>query len=91
MAIEVHPAAGVLARQRDDAGAGTLRRIALYVRQPSLVPVALALAEGESVYTVSEVTEHLRTNAATIQEFLDRGIRIEESIPDALARVIVEA
>ena len=38
----------------------------------------LALAEGRSIYTVSEVTEHLRTNVATIAAFLDRPITIEE-------------
>jgi RNA 3'-terminal phosphate cyclase (ATP) len=38
----------------------------------------LALAEGRSVFTVSDVTEHLRTNAATIRAFLDRPIRIDE-------------
>ncbi|ODT98687.1 MAG: RNA 3'-terminal-phosphate cyclase [Planctomycetes bacterium SCN 63-9] len=38
----------------------------------------LALAEGPSEYTVSEVTEHLRTNAATIRAFLDRKIVIDE-------------
>ena len=49
----------------------------------------LALADGPSSYTVAEVTEHLRTNVATIAAFLDRPIRIEEP-PDAPARVIVE-
>lgn len=38
----------------------------------------LVFAEAESVYTVSEVTEHLRTNVATIRAFLDRAITIEE-------------
>ena len=38
----------------------------------------LALAPGRSVFTVSEVTEHLRTNADTIRAFLDRSITIEE-------------
>ena len=38
----------------------------------------LALAPGGSSYTVSQVTEHLRTNVATIRAFLDRDIRIEE-------------
>lgn len=38
----------------------------------------LALAEGRSLYTVSEITEHLRTNARTIQAFLDRPIVIED-------------
>ncbi len=38
----------------------------------------LALAEGRSIYTVSEITDHLRTNTATIRAFLDRPIVIEE-------------
>jgi RNA 3'-terminal phosphate cyclase (ATP) len=38
----------------------------------------LALAEGRSIYTVTEVTEHLRTNAATIRAFLDVPIVIDE-------------
>jgi RNA 3'-terminal phosphate cyclase (ATP) len=38
----------------------------------------LALAEGPSRYTVSAVTEHLRTNAETIRAFLNRSIRIDE-------------
>ena len=33
------------------------------------VIVPLALAPGRSEYTVSAVTEHLRTNAATIRAF----------------------
>ena len=49
----------------------------------------LALAEGSSVYSVAEVTEHLRTNIATIGAFLDRAIRIEEPA-DGPARVVVE-
>jgi RNA 3'-terminal phosphate cyclase (ATP) len=38
----------------------------------------LALAEGRSIYTVTEITEHLRTNAATIRAFLDIPIVIDE-------------
>jgi RNA 3'-terminal phosphate cyclase (ATP) len=38
----------------------------------------LAFAPGQSEFTVSEVTEHLRTNAETIQTFLDRKITVEE-------------
>jgi RNA 3'-terminal phosphate cyclase (ATP) len=49
----------------------------------------LALAEGTSVFTVSDVTEHLRTNAATIRAFLDRDIRIDEPDDDRPGRVIV--
>jgi RNA 3'-terminal phosphate cyclase (ATP) len=52
----------------------------------------LALAEGRSVYTTSEATEHLRTNAATLAAFLDRPITIDEPDPSDSprpARVIV--
>jgi RNA 3'-terminal phosphate cyclase (ATP) len=38
----------------------------------------LAFAPGRSEFTVSTVTEHLRTNAETIAAFLDRTIRVEE-------------
>jgi RNA 3'-terminal phosphate cyclase (ATP) len=38
----------------------------------------LAFAPGRSEFTVSEVTEHLRTNVDTIAAFLDRSITIEE-------------
>lgn len=53
------------------------------------VLLPLALAEGRSVYTVSEVTDHLRTNAQTISAFLDRPIRIEEPESGRAGRVIV--
>lgn len=51
--------------------------------------IPLALATGESVYTVSEVTEHLRTNARTIQAFLNRRILIEEFDGDMPGLVMV--
>ncbi len=38
----------------------------------------MAFAPGRSEFTVSEVTEHLRTNVDTIAAFLDRSITIEE-------------
>jgi RNA 3'-terminal phosphate cyclase (ATP) len=38
----------------------------------------LALAPGRSEFSVSAVTEHLRTNAETIAAFLDRAITVEE-------------
>jgi len=38
----------------------------------------LAFAPGRSEFTVSDVTDHLRTNAETIRAFLDRTITIEE-------------
>lgn len=51
----------------------------------------LALAEGRSVYTTSEATEHLRTNVATLAAFLDRPVAIDEPPPGSgeAARVIV--
>ncbi len=52
--------------------------------------VPLALAEGRSIYSVSAVTDHLRTNAATIRAFLDRPIVIDEPIVDGQpGRVVV--
>ncbi len=51
----------------------------------------LAFATGRSAFTVSEVTEHLRTNVATIAAFLDRTITVEE--PEAEGspgRVVIE-
>lgn len=38
-----------------------------------------ALAEGETSYTTSRISNHLRTNAYVISQFLDREIRIEEN------------
>jgi RNA 3'-terminal phosphate cyclase (ATP) len=38
----------------------------------------LALAGGRTEFTVSEVTEHLRTNAETIRAFLNRSITVLE-------------
>ena len=49
----------------------------------------LAFAEGASVYTVSEMTEHLRTNVDTIRAFLDRPIRLDEPEGDRPGRVVV--
>ncbi|WZO98647.1 RNA 3'-terminal phosphate cyclase [Isosphaeraceae bacterium EP7] len=48
----------------------------------------LALAEGRSIYNVTEVTGHLRTNAKTITAFLDRAIDIEEA-GDGTGRVVI--
>jgi RNA 3'-terminal phosphate cyclase (ATP) len=46
----------------------------------------LAFAPGRSEFTVSEVTEHLRTNVHTIRAFLDRSITVEEGQP---AKVVI--
>ncbi|MFO0959267.1 MAG: RNA 3'-terminal phosphate cyclase [Isosphaeraceae bacterium] len=42
------------------------------------VLLPMAMAQGRSIFTVSEVTDHLRTQAQVIPMFLDRSIRIEE-------------
>ncbi len=49
----------------------------------------LALAEGKSIYTTSEITEHLRTNVATVQQFLDRPIEFDDATESRPARIIV--
>jgi RNA 3'-terminal phosphate cyclase (ATP) len=41
------------------------------------IVLPLALAEGPSEYTVSEVTQHLLTNVAVIRRFIDREIVCE--------------
>jgi RNA 3'-terminal phosphate cyclase (ATP) len=51
--------------------------------------IPLALAAGESEFTVSAVTEHLRTNAQTIRAFLSRKILIEDPTDAQPGRVIV--
>jgi RNA 3'-terminal phosphate cyclase (ATP) len=52
--------------------------------------IPLALAAGPSAYTVSAVTEHLRTNARTIRAFLDRPITIDDPEAGQPGRVVVE-
>jgi RNA 3'-terminal phosphate cyclase (ATP) len=53
--------------------------------------VPLAFAPGRSEFTVSAVTEHLRTNAETIGAFLDRSIIVEEPQGDGRpGRVVIE-
>ena len=49
----------------------------------------LAFAPGRSVYTVTHMTEHLRTNIETIHAFLDRPIRVDESDEGPGGRVVV--
>ena len=51
--------------------------------------IPLALAPGRSEYTVTAVTEHLRTNAETIRAFLDRAIEIHEPAEDRLGGVVI--
>jgi RNA 3'-terminal phosphate cyclase (ATP) len=55
------------------------------------IVLPLALAKGRSEFTVSEVTEHLRTNVDTIRAFLDRTILIEEAQGEGQpGRVVIE-
>jgi RNA 3'-terminal phosphate cyclase (ATP) len=54
------------------------------------VLLPLAFHPGRSEFTVAEVTEHLRTNAETIQAFLDRSITIKEPPgPGQPGRVVI--
>lgn len=64
-------AAGDLLEHHDGGGA-----IDAYSADQLLLP--LALASGRSEFTISEATEHLRTNVRTINAFLDRTIHVEE-------------
>jgi RNA 3'-terminal phosphate cyclase (ATP) len=78
----------------DEAVEGLLENIeategAVDFHSADQILLPLAFAEGRSVYTVTHVTEHLRTNARTIQSFLDRPIRVEESDEGPGGRVIV--
>jgi RNA 3'-terminal phosphate cyclase (ATP) len=50
----------------------------------------LALADGPSSYSVTEVTEHLRTNALTLRAFLNRPIRILDPSPGQPGRVEID-
>lgn len=54
------------------------------------VLIPLALTPGRSEYTVSEVTEHLRTNAQTVRAFLDRTINVEEPSAGRPGRVTID-
>ena len=55
------------------------------------VLLPLAFAPGRSAFSVSEVTEHLRTNVETIAAFLDRSITIEEPEGDGQpGRVVID-
>jgi len=77
-------AAGDLLEHHDGGGA-----IDAYSADQILLP--LVFAPGRSEYTVSEVTEHLRTNVRTISAFVDRSIIvIEPEVEGEPGRVIVE-
>jgi RNA 3'-terminal phosphate cyclase (ATP) len=62
---------------------------AVDVHSADQILVPLALTPGRSEYTVPAVTEHLRTNARTVQAFFDRAITIEEPTDGRPGRVIV--
>jgi len=68
-----------------DAGDGVLD---LHNADQILLP--LAFTEGRSVFTVTEITEHLRTNIATIRAFVDRPIRLEAATGSPTGRVIID-
>ena len=78
----------------DEAVEGLLENIeaaegAVDYHSADQILLPLAFAEGRSVYTVTHLTEHLRTNIRTIGAFLDRPIRVEEVDGGAGGRVVV--
>ena len=55
------------------------------------VLLPLAFAAGRSEFSVSHVTEHLRTNVATIGAFLERKIAVQAADGESVAaRVVIE-
>jgi RNA 3'-terminal phosphate cyclase (ATP) len=60
----------------------TVKHAAVDPHSADQILLPLSFASGRSEFTVSEVTEHLRTNADTIRAFLDRTITIEEPTDD---------
>ena len=63
---------------------------ALDLHSADQVLLPLAFAQGSSVFTVTEITEHLRTNVVTIGAFLARPIRIEQFPNTTGGRVIIK-
>ena len=62
---------------------------ALDLHNADQILLPLTLAPGRSVFTVTEMTEHLRTNIDTLAAFLDRPIRVEPNAGTTVGRVIV--
>jgi RNA 3'-terminal phosphate cyclase (ATP) len=68
-----------------------VERAAVDSHSADQILLPLAIAPGRSEFTVSVITEHLRTNAETIRAFLGRKITIKE--PEAEhqpGRVMIE-
>jgi RNA 3'-terminal phosphate cyclase (ATP) len=82
------PAESVADEAADQLLAFAARDAAVDPHSGDQILLPLALAEGRSIYTVTEVTGHLRTNARTINAFLDRAIDIEEA-GDGTGRVVI--
>lgn len=61
---------------------GSEGAIEAHLSDQLLIP--MALAKGESVLTVAEISQHLRTNACVIEKFLPIGFSIEEGTPCAV-------
>jgi RNA 3'-terminal phosphate cyclase (ATP) len=72
-------------------GFAAVKGAAVDAHSADQILLSLALAAGPSEFTVSEVTEHLRTNAETIRAFVDRLITvIEPAKPGEPGRVRIE-
>jgi RNA 3'-terminal phosphate cyclase (ATP) len=77
----------------DEAVAGLLafeavEQAAVDPHSADQILLPLAFAPGRSEFTVSAITEHLRTNAETIRAFLDRSITIVEPQADGKPGVV---
>ncbi|MBI4229009.1 MAG: RNA 3'-terminal phosphate cyclase [Deltaproteobacteria bacterium] len=48
----------------------------------------VSLADGNSIITVSEVSEHARTNFWVIEQFLDRSFEINKSVSKAIISIV---
>ncbi len=81
--IVAEEVAGELLEHHDNRGS-----LDPYSADQLLIP--LAFANGRSEFSVSETTEHLRTNARTISMFLERKIRIQDAqVEGEPGRVII--
>ncbi len=67
----------------------SVRSAAVDAHSADQILLPLALAKGHSEYTVAEITEHLRTNVATIQAFVEREISIVEPHGETPGRVVI--
>jgi RNA 3'-terminal phosphate cyclase (ATP) len=66
----------------------TVENAAVDPHSADQILLPLAFAPGRSEFTVSAITEHLRTNAETVRAFLDRSITIVEPHADGKPGIV---